>query len=116
MSYEGHRQQICANGHFFVVDAYASDEAKCPTCGEAAVWVNNVDDTNYDSWGEIPMELLRERCLIRPAQVKVCNLGHKHQEPEVFRIPTEEERQQMRHYRPHWGAPPVPLPKDSFRL
>jgi hypothetical protein len=49
MSYEGHTQLICANGHHHTYDAYDDGESACPTCGGAWTHRHDVDVTNgYD--------------------------------------------------------------------
>jgi len=47
MSYEGHVEFLCANGHRWVEGAYDEpDEPKCPDCGGAKVWRHAIDQTN----------------------------------------------------------------------
>lgn len=112
MSYEGHVQCICPTGHYFTADAY--DKAVCDECGCPAAWSNGVDDTNCDSNGEIPLDLLIKHYQVTPEEYRTCDMGHSHrvQEP-VFRIPTQEETEALRHYRPAYGnSPLVPLPRS----
>ena len=99
MSYEGHEQCICKKGHYYERDAYAQGEELLCACGEPSAWVNCVDDTNCDSSGLIPFNLLVERFRISEARTETCNLGHVHMvEPEVFRIPGATEMAGLRHY------------------
>ena len=111
MSYEGRVQCICVNGHYFVVDAYASGGCHC---GRRAAWANAVDDTNCDSYGEIPMELLVQHFQISPEQRRTCDMGHAHVVAEaLFRAPTYEEAEPFRHHRPEYGnSPLIPLPRS----
>jgi rRNA maturation protein Nop10 len=90
MSYEGSEQCICADGHFFVKDAYGESE-KCPTCGSEIAFCNGIDDTNCDSWGRIPPEKFQE-LLIVAAVVETCShCGHTKQlEAPRYRVPDKE--------------------------
>lgn len=98
MSYEGRVQHICANGHYSETDAYMSG-FKCESCGQPSAWSNSVDDTNCDEAGIIPQSVLREKFLVSEQVVETCNLGHPHvTQPEVFRVPMEEETGLLRHY------------------
>ena len=63
MSYEGHVQHICANGHRFDTDC-RDTETKCD-CGAASAFHNDVDDTNCESWGVIP-DYEWEKLLLTP--------------------------------------------------
>ena len=88
MSYEGHTQVICSNGHYFERDAY--NKMKC-FCQADDAWINEVDDTNCDSCGIIPMESL-SKFLIQPEVQEQCSLGHTHVVLEAtYRIPTVAE-------------------------
>ena len=86
MSYEGHTQGLCKNGHtikfpsYYDID-YEQEKMKswrCPArtnnivCNETLGETNSVDDTNCDSYGE---RLLIETS---PAEVRTCDLGHQH--------------------------------------
>lgn len=112
MSYEGYEQQICVNGHYQTgPDSWhIEDEAKCH-CGATIAWYNAVDETNCNSYGEIPMELINEKFRISDDVVEVCNLKHSHVIKEaVYRIPTKEESDPLRHYRDGDGrAPLIPI-------
>lgn len=117
MSFEGYNQCVCKNGHYFEEDAmmvrYDGSE-NCPDCGAEAAWVNCVDDTNCDSYGKIPYEMLREKYLAKKAEVETCECcGHAEEvSPEEFKVPTREETDPMRHYRPGYGSTVlVPIPK-----
>lgn len=104
MSYEGYEQCICKSGHYFENhDIYGMDgEANCPHCKEPAAWVNSVDDTNCESSGIIPEELLRKRFLLTAEIVGKCDMGHMHTVKEaVFRIPTQDETGPLQH---HWDG------------
>lgn len=56
MSFEGHVNILCVNGHLSVLDAYddlvwCKDPAKnyvCGNCGESMAYIQRVDDTNCD--------------------------------------------------------------------
>lgn len=107
MSYEGYVQCICKKGHYFEQNAF--EKAKCP-CGAQTGWVNAVDQTNGNSYGEIPMELLRRDYLISPAQTETCNLGHVHvTEEERFKVPKSKATDSLRHYHKHGTIPLVPI-------
>lgn len=58
MSYEGYEQCICANGHYFTVNALSVVDynPKCYSCNAKAVWTNSVDQTQGDEYGYIPQE------------------------------------------------------------
>ena len=59
MSYEGYVQKLCQAGHYSTIDAHSDDtDSECSVCGKPFVWTNEVDDTNCDAVGYIPMELL----------------------------------------------------------
>jgi hypothetical protein len=119
MSYEGHIQVLCENGHYHVYDAYDApqlswrdhdaDAARnysndldflrkemeqtnwaCPDCEARAAWFNSVDDTNGD--GE-------DVCFVeKTAAVReTCNLGHVH----VTRHATYEVPQGVGHIVQH---------------
>lgn len=116
MSYEGYEQWICENGHYQTgSDRYhLTVEPKCHFCSAAIVWGNPIDDTNCDSYGEIPMELLN-KFRVSEEVVETCNMGHPHiVKHAVYRIPSDKETEEMRHYRPEYGnSPLVPLPKAN---
>jgi hypothetical protein len=63
MSYEGYSQCICSNGHYFEHDAYC--DGFCPYCGLGSSWDNSVDQTNGEAYGEIPLNLLKNKFLIK---------------------------------------------------
>jgi len=109
MSYEGYEQCICKNGHYFECDC--RQDLVCPICEEEQAWYNSVDETNYYSYGEIPLEVLRAKYLLSPAQVKTCDLGHEHVvQEEIFRIPNEKDTNLLRHRRKGDGlTAPIPL-------
>jgi ribosomal protein S27AE len=100
MSYEGHVQAICANGHYYEYDALDEDRS-CSECGAVVSWQNHVDDTNCESCGEIPHEKLEKLLLVSPAEAVVCNLGYPHvTKLAVWRVPTNEETDPLRCWRP----------------
>jgi hypothetical protein len=106
MSYEGHTQNLCKNGHYWTGgEGYYNEIGSCPDCDEKEpIWTNAVDDTNCDSYGFIEMD----QFLISKAEHKTCDMGHAHEvKPEVFRIPTAEETKAARCYRPHYGGTPL---------
>ena len=101
MSYEGHYNFLCQNGHLWTEpENYGSaGYGPCPECKAEIVWQNAVDETNCDDVGVIPPDEWK-KLLVTPEKVEVCNLGHHHNTaPAVYRVPTEEEHKQMRH---HW--------------
>lgn len=53
MSYEGHEQLWCSNGHYSECDAYDDVPKTCRFCGAEIVFSNSVDDTNCQSYGYI---------------------------------------------------------------
>jgi hypothetical protein len=118
MSYEGHVQALCESGHLNVYDCrywYANEkemiELSCQ-CGSKIVWENNVDDTNCESYGEIDME----QFLITPQVNQECPTCHHLSivSQAVYRIPTEEERQNARCWRPEYsGTPLKPLKEET---
>lgn len=112
MSFEGYKQCICDNGHYFEIDVYEDDDV-CLDCGGKIAWFNTVDDTNCNSYGEIPMELLEEKFRVKKVVVeRGCFEMAGCVEPVLFRIPTREETDPLRHYRPEYGGTPlVPLPE-----
>lgn len=46
MSYEGHKEWLCAKGHYFCTDVYEDDPVACWICGAVLAWSHSVDDTN----------------------------------------------------------------------
>jgi hypothetical protein len=95
MSYEGYVQVICDNGHYSERDALFR-RAVC-NCGAADAWQNDVDQTNCDSWGYIPVEILEEKFLLEAEKFAVCDLGHKHVlTSAVFNIPSTDETNRLR--------------------
>jgi hypothetical protein len=69
VSYEGHMQRWCANGHHWetedmlTLSAFYHDakdqlarDATCPDCGQRNVAYNSVDDTNLDNAYEVPIK------------------------------------------------------------
>ena len=95
MSYEGYNQYVCVFGHRYDADCY--DDGDCPFCGGSYAFLNSVDETNHDSVGFIPPEEW-EKFLVSPQVEHTCNLGHVHVvKPAVYRIPTTDDRNRMRH-------------------
>ena len=102
MSYEGREQLICENGHFFQqgasYDFSSDDENICPFCKGKGVWRNCVDDTNVESYGEIPEEIL-QTWEIKPAEICTCGCGHTHIKSQaLYRVPSKEETKKARHW------------------
>jgi len=91
MSYEGRQQVWCENGHHWETDAYDTGLTSCPTCKKAIAFVNDVDDTNGDSYGYIePIEQV-------PAKYCTCICGNKHvTEPARYKIPTKADCERAR--------------------
>lgn len=46
MSWEGHYQIVCKNGHYYEQNAFFEEPRECPTCNESPDWSHRVDDTN----------------------------------------------------------------------
>lgn len=105
MSWEGYYQVICKNGHYFhAPDPFYGETSPCKECGAEDGWTNMVDETNCDSYGIIPYNLLVEKYLISEQVVETCNLGHKHvTQPALFRVPGDEAKQ-LQHYSPQNAA------------
>jgi hypothetical protein len=99
VSYEGHVQVICEQGHFFEApDPYHAGDPVCPHCKSPSAWINSVDDTNIDSNGVIPPAVM-VGFIRQPAVPCTCTCGHKHNASEtLFRIPSPEETRAARHY------------------
>ena len=93
MSYEGREQYWCKNGHYGEVgQAYCGSDVPdaCPveTCKSPIVFVNQVNDTNEETYGYItPTEM-------KPAVMCTCTCcGISHmKEPAVFEIPDKSQR------------------------
>lgn len=96
MSYEGHTQNICERGHYFEDDAH-EEEPLC-TCGAAAVFTNQVDDTNCDAYGLIPVEeVAKLKIADRVTETCPCCAHEKVIERERYRVPSREEQKAMQH-------------------
>lgn len=98
MSFEGHYQILCKNGHLWVPDVYEEDygeEFKCATCGEPEAWRNLVDQTN-GSWDEFGERIdgwvnLKVKTPGKTCKCKEC--GHEHQvEEPTFVIPEKKAK------------------------
>ena len=86
MSYEGHYQALCKNGHqtgFPVLysgygEREQRDAWRCnawidgKVCGAGVEWINSVDDTNCESYGHHHM------IEVTPEEIKKCNFDHPH--------------------------------------
>jgi hypothetical protein len=103
MSYEGYEQCICKNGHYFELDVmyfwHEPENAVCDECEAPAAWRNSVDTTNYEEVGEIPLELLQKHFLISPEEPG---------KEAVYRIPTQEETNPLRHRRDNGKLVTIP--------
>uniref|UniRef100_A0A6H2A3L7 Uncharacterized protein n=1 Tax=viral metagenome TaxID=1070528 RepID=A0A6H2A3L7_9ZZZZ len=61
MSFEGHYQFLCKNGHLFSKDCWIGDPWEkqhiCPSCKSGAAWWTLIDETNgpgiYDDEGNL---------------------------------------------------------------
>lgn len=98
MSYKGHSQCICLDGHYFIKDCYDSNEEFChiSNCKAPIAMNNMVDDTNGESNGLILDKDLAKFIVHRP-EICTCECGHKHlRVPTLYRIPTPEEQQALR--------------------
>lgn len=113
MSYEGYSQFICKNGHYSHQDEkYDSAPDPC-TCGAEYIWENQVDETNCDAHGVIPMDVINSFILTNEV-TEVCNLGHKHVTAEaIYKIPSPEQTEAMRHYLD--GGKFIPLNRIAFK-
>jgi hypothetical protein len=60
MSYEGHIQNICKNGHLFECDSYIP-KTTCPVCLASIAWSNEVDDTNGEEYGHVDLDPFRRK-------------------------------------------------------
>ena len=88
MSFEGHYERLCENGHLIHDDVYSDSpwaqydkDWKCPICLGKLAWWNLADQTN----GEGKETALKEK---EPAEYCVCKCGHRHQiKPGTWRIP-----------------------------
>ncbi|TXH11681.1 MAG: hypothetical protein E6R04_01130 [Spirochaetes bacterium] len=79
MSYEGYSQCICVNGHFTNISESYGERLKCPVCSRTKfAWVNEVDETNCDSYGYVDPET-------------VFSMLGKMGENNVCRLPTEDD-------------------------
>jgi hypothetical protein len=116
MSYEGHVQAICINGHYNEYDCYEYDKI-CHACGtQEFPRENGVDDTNCESYGEIPMAILDTRHKIQDRTQETCaHCNHtKQTSPDLYRIPDYNETRTLQHYRPNYGdSPLVPIEADE---
>ncbi len=97
MSFEGHYEGICKNGHSVVWDAYDDGES-CSLCGAPMGWTNLVDDTNCEATGEMPDAFWHE-LQETTATVETCNLGHQHVTPGLFRLPTPDILEKYKEYK-----------------
>lgn len=96
MSYEGYLQYVCHNGHRYDADCY--DDGVCPFCKEDFVFSNQVNETNFESFGVIPPEEW-EKLQLTPQVKEVCNLGHEHTTKHAtYRVPTQKEHEAMRRF------------------
>jgi hypothetical protein len=98
MSYEGHVQAICTEGHYRVWDTY--DEPDVCSCGAAFGMTNMVDDTNGEAYGEIQMKDLA-KFLKKPADLCPC-CKQATSEP-LYNVPDANQQNQMRTFRPDGG-------------
>ena len=59
MSFEGRYQLLCEDGHYLETDVHSYDnpkeECKCSICGKKIVWINVIDDTNYEEYGKVSL-------------------------------------------------------------
>jgi hypothetical protein len=91
MSFEGHTQSFCLNGHHQFGGVDDDTNTKCYICGATQALVLLVDDTNCEQTGCIPPEKLKV-LLITPEKKETCNLGHIHviQHP-TYKVPSKED-------------------------
>lgn len=93
MSYEGYKQYICKNGHYWTADIYDYDnQNECPICGEPPEWTNSVDDTNgsHDDAGKRIDGYIKPR--LRSIKKGKCNTcGKDHTCEELYRIPRRKK-------------------------
>lgn len=87
MGFEGYTQFICANRHYYEVDAYwESTGEKCYLCGESPIWWNLVDSTNGEDEGRVDVEIDVEANI---SQCEKCG-EVKVIEHEKYRVPNEK--------------------------
>ena len=105
MSYEGYRQILCENGHYYEEDVCAAqwgdvEPWKCTVCGAKEAWDNSVNTTNgsYDVADDGSETMVRidgfvELEVAKPATYCECSsCGNKHVVcPETFKIPDKHE-------------------------
>ncbi len=87
MSFEGHFQLLCEDGHYSTCDC-TDDETQVPCyiCGKKMVWFNIVDNTNGDDDCMLDMN----KFLFKPETREICNLGYEHIiEHNVYKIPND---------------------------
>lgn len=100
MSYEGYVQKLCQAGHYSTVDAHSDDtDSECSVCGKPFVWTNEVDDTNCDAVGYIPMELLlvkKGNTIIEKSVVDGQTVINTKSYIPEYRIPSEAETMALR--------------------
>ncbi len=98
MSFEGYYQKICSNGHYFEEDVYF-DNAICPVlgCKAAPTWSNQVDQTNGEEYGKIPLTEMAKFVIKHGTTDRCPTCGHCTLEGEdIHRIPTPEETEAIR--------------------
>ena len=100
MSYEGHIQALCENGHYNSYDeSYEDESPACSVCGAPIVWTNSVDDTNNDAFGEVLMKQLEihpEEYTITKEVVDGRSVVITRRIPAVYRIPNKDETDELR--------------------
>lgn len=101
MSYEGREEYLCEGGHRFSVNSGNGRFTRtitCPYCKKPWVFLNDINDTNCESYGEIPKEEW-QKFLLTPEVKKTCDLGHEHVIQEAtYRKPTDDEAENIRTY------------------
>lgn len=99
MSWEGHSQNFCMNGHYFEGSAgFHSEPTHCPYCKVEVAYCHVVDDTNCEADGTITEEGLAT-LLLEQEEIATCSLGHIHVvKHAVYKIPTREEARALEHW------------------
>ena len=103
MGYEGRIQVIDCYGNYDLDDDSIGNSYKRR---KHDVWLNRIDDTNYDGYGEVPVEILNKFYRTKEAKYQTCNLGHNHRiSNDVYRIPGEEARYLRHKSTSNWEEP-----------
>ena len=99
MSYEGYRENLCANGHRWSVDC-DDDDGVCKFCHGVPVWSIAVDETNDcqgyisdEGWARLDTGVVDTFPASFDCKSVMCT--------KVYRIPSPEETESLRQYPNH---------------